>query len=98
MSCRVVEQKSTLTARCQAGGKRAFTPRCCPLLDTTFHWRTFSAVPSTYCAFAVHDLQFYEDGREIARYVNTLPGPCSCRRRLSDEWASSRSPLCAAAV
>jgi hypothetical protein len=25
-------------------------------------------------AFAVHGLQFYEDGRKIALYANTLPG------------------------
>jgi len=41
------------------------------------HHRGFNA-----SAFAAHGLQFYEDGRKIAAYPNTLPGSFSLLREI----------------
>ena len=68
-----IGEKKRITAGL-LGATPAFTPGA-----VRFWTRPFTGEHSPPCLqptspFAVHDLQFYEDGRKIARYANTLPG------------------------
>jgi len=78
MSCQVGEQKSTMTTLCQGGRETGLYSLMLSALG--HHLSLADILPgphhrgSNRNALAVHGLQFYEDGRRIALYANTLPG------------------------
>ncbi len=67
-----------MTTLCQAAGRRGLYSL---VLSASGHDLSVANILNgphhrgfSRSAFAVHGLQFYEDGRRIALYANTLPG------------------------